>query len=175
MRILFPLATVVLLAGCVPPGAPPATEEVPMPAQRPVPVRPTPVAPVSGDWRDLPRTPGDWQYRGLSNGSAATYGVRGAAPMATLRCDRGGRQVTLLFATPRPTAGTVTVRTTSTQRSLTVQPMAGGVGVALPASDKLLDAIGFSRGRFVIEGAPVGRLVLPAWAEVLRVTEDCRG
>ncbi len=69
----------------------------------------------------------------------------------------------------------VTIRTTSTQRSLAVQPMAGGVGVALPASDKLLDAIGFSRGRFVVEGAGIGRLVLPAWAEVLRVTEDCRG
>lgn len=176
MRILFPLATVVLLAGCVPPGAPPATEEVPAPVLRPVPVRPTPAAPVSGDWRDLPRTPGDWQYRGLGTGSsAATYGTRGAAPVATLTCNRAGGQVTMTFATPRPVAGTITIRTTSTQRSLTVQPMAGGVGVALPASDRLLDAIGFSRGRFVVEGAPVGRLVLPAWAEVLRVTEDCRG
>ncbi|MGN5374876.1 hypothetical protein [Sphingomonas hankookensis] len=175
MRILFPLATIVLLAGCVPPGAPPATEEVPSPVQRPVPARPSPVAPAGSDWRDLPRTPGDWQYRGLGTGSAATYGVRGAAPMVTLRCDRPARQVTLLFATARPTAGMVTVRTTSTQRNLTVQPMAGGVGVVLPATDRLLDAIGFSRGRFMIEGVPVGRLVLPAWAEVLRVTEDCRG
>ena len=173
MRILFPLAAIVLLAGCVPPGAPPATEEVPAPVQRPVPVRPAPVTPVA-DWRDLPRTPGDWQYRGLGGGSAATYGVRGAAPLATLTCDRGAGKVTMLFATARPVAGPVTIRTTSTQRSLNVQPMAGGVGVALPASDRLLDAIGFSRGRFVVEGAPVGRLVLPAWAEVLRVTEDCR-
>lgn len=173
MRILFPLAAVVLLAGCVPPGAPPATEEVPAPVQRPAPVRPTPVAPVA-DWRDLPRTPGDWQYRGLGGGSMATYGARGAAPVATLTCDRAAGQVTMTFATPRPTAGSVTIRTTSTQRTLNVQPMAGGVGVSLAASDRLLDAIGFSRGRFLVEGAPVGRLVLPAWAEVLRVTEDCR-
>ena len=173
MRILFPLAAIVLLAGCVPPGAPPATEELPPPTLRPVPVRPTPVAPVA-DWRDLPRTPGDWQYRGLAGGSAATYGARGAAPVATLTCDRAAGQVTMLFANARPVAGSVTIRTTSTQRTLNVQPMAGGVGVALPASDRLLDAIGFSRGRFVVEGAPVGRLVLPAWAEVLRVTEDCR-
>ena len=177
MRILFPLAVIVLLAGCVPPGAPPATEEVPPPASRPVPVpvpvRPAPAAPV-GDWRDLPRTPGDWQYRGLGGGSAATYGARGAAPLATLTCDRAAGQVTMLFASARLVAGPVTVRTTSTQRSLNVQPMAGGVDVALPANDRLLDAIGFSRGRFVVEGAPVGRLVLPAWAEVLRVTEDCR-
>lgn len=173
MRILFPLAALALLAGCVPPGAPPATQEVPVPTYRPVSVRPAAVAPVA-DWRDLPRTPGDWQYRGIGGGSAATYGVRGAAPLATLTCDRAAGQVTMVFTTPRPVAGTLTVRTTSTQRPLTVQPMPGGVGVTLPASDRLLDAIGFSRGRFVVEGAPVGRLVLPAWAEVLRVTEDCR-
>ncbi|KQM37600.1 hypothetical protein [Sphingomonas sp. Leaf10] len=172
MRIKF-LAPALLLAGCVPPGAPPAPETVPSPTPRPAAVTPTP-APVS-DWRDLPRSPGDWQYRGLGTGSAASYGVRGAAPVATLTCNRSGRQVTMMFATLRPAAGTVTIRTTSTQRSLAVQPMAGGVGVALPASDKLLDAIGFSRGRFVVEGAGIGRLVLPAWAEVLRVTEDCRG
>ena len=69
MRILFPLAVLVLLAGCVPPGAPSAPQEVPVPAQRPVPARPAPVTPVA-DWRDLPRTPGDWQYRGLGGGSA---------------------------------------------------------------------------------------------------------
>lgn len=171
MRIKF-LAPALLLAGCVPPGAPPAPVTVPSPTPRPVPVTPAP--PPVGDWRDLPRAPGDWQYRGLGSGSAATYGVRGAAPVATLTCNRAARQVTMVFASPRPAAGTVTVRTTSTQRSLTVQPMAGGVGASLPASDKLLDAIGFSRGRFVVEGAAIGRLVLPSWAEILRVTEDCR-
>ena len=172
MRIKF-LAPVILLAGCVPPGAPPAPETVPSPTPRPVPVIPTP--PPVTDWRDLPRTPGDWQYRGLGNGSMATYGVRGAAPVATLTCNRTARQVTMAFATARPAAGVVTIRTTSTQRSLGVQPLAGGVGVALPAGDKLLDAIGFSRGRFVVEGVGIGRLVLPSWAEILRVTEDCRG
>lgn len=172
MRIRF-LAPFVLLAGCVPPGAPPAPRTVPSPGPRPAPVVPAP--PPVGDWRDLPRTPGDWQYRGLGTGSTATYGARGAAPVATLTCDRAAGQVTMAFATPRPVAGAVTVRTTSTQRSLSVQPMAGGVGFALPAGDRLLDAIGFSRGRFVVEGTGIGRLVLPAWAEILRVTEDCRG
>ncbi len=173
MRILLFLAPVVLLAGCVPPGAPPETETVPSPTPRPAPAPAAP-PPVAGDWRDLPRTPGDWQYRGVGGGSAATYGARGAAPVMTLTCNRSARQVTMTFATPRPVVGSVTIRTTSTQRSLSVRPMAGGVGVALPADDRLLDAIGFSRGRFVVEGAPIGRLVLPAWAEVLRVTEDCR-
>ncbi|KQM14485.1 hypothetical protein ASE73_09925 [Sphingomonas sp. Leaf24] len=172
MRIKF-LAPAFLLAGCVPPGAPPEPVTAPSPAPRPAAVAPT--APPVSDWRDLPRTPGDWQYRGLGTGSAATYGVRGAAPVATLTCNRAAKQVTMVLATPRPAAGTVTIRTTSTQRSVAVQPMAGGVGMALPASDRLLDAIGFSRGRFVVEGAGIGRLVLPSWAEILRVTEDCRG
>lgn len=171
MRIKF-LAPAVLLAGCVPPGAPPEPVSVPTPTPRPAPAVPAP--PPVADWRDLPRTPGDWQYRGLGTGSMASYGARGAAPVATLTCNRAAKQVTMVFATARPAAGTVTVRTTSTQRSLTVRPMAGGVGFALPAGEKLLDAIGFSRGRFVVEGAGIGRLVLPSWAEILRVTEDCR-
>ncbi len=50
-----------------------------------------------------------------------------------------------------------------------------GVSASLPANDPLLDAIGFSRGRFVVEQAGTPPLVLPAWAEVERVVEDCRG
>ncbi len=175
MRILFPLAPIVLLAGCVPPAAgPPATAPAPRPAPRPQPVLPAP-PPASSDWRDWALTPGDWQYRGLSGGSAASFGVRGATPVATLTCDRAARQVTLSLASAAPAAGTVAIRTSSTQRSLAVRPAPGGVAAVLPAADRLLDAMGFSRGRFVVEGAGVGRLVLPAWAEILRVTEDCRG
>ncbi len=172
MRILLPLASIVLLAGCVPPAAPPAAMPDPVPPSRPAPVVAAP--PAVGDWRDWPLTPGDWQYRGLGNGSVATYGARGGTPVATLRCDAAARQVTLLLASGRPAAGTIAIRTSSTQRSVAVQPATGGVALTLPASDRLLDAIGFSRGRFVVEGVGVGRLVLPAWAEILRVTEDCR-
>jgi hypothetical protein len=173
MRILLKFAPFVLLAGCVPPGAPPEATSESVPPPRPV---PTPVTPPAAaiDWTDLPLTPGDWQYRGLGNGSTATYGTRGGAPVATLTCDAGAQRVTLTFASSRPAAGSVAIRTSSTQRSLAVQPASGGVAAVLPASDRLLDAMGFSRGRFVVEGAGVGRLVLPAWAEILRVTEDCR-
>ena len=52
---------------------------------------------------------------------------------------------------------------------------AGTVAAALPAQDPLLDAMGFSRGRFIVELGGQAPLVVPAWAEVLRVTEDCRG
>ncbi len=175
MRISFLPAFVpaVLLAGCVAPSAPPPPPAAPMPTPGPAAPLPPP-PPLAADWNDWPFTPGDWQYRGVSGGSAATFGQRGGAPLATLTCDAASRRVTLMLATPRPAPGTVAIRTTSTQRTLPVQPVAGGVAATLASSDRLLDAMGFSRGRFVIEGAGVNRLVLPAWAEILRVTEDCR-
>jgi hypothetical protein len=46
--------------------------------------------------------------------------------------------------------------------------------VELGARDALVDAIGFSRGRFVVEGGGLAALVVPAWPEILRVAEDCR-
>ena len=42
-------------------------------------------------------------------------------------------------------------------------------------NDPLLDAIAFSRGRFVIEQTGQPPLVLPPHAEIGRVIEDCRG
>ena len=61
-------------------------------------------------------------------------------------------------------------------RTLAVQPTGGTpayVAVALTPRDALLDAMAFSRGRFIVEQAGAPTLVIPAWAEVPRVTEDC--
>ena len=59
----------------------------------------------------------------------------------------------------------MTIRTSSTART---------VSGTLPASDPLIDAMGYSRGRFIVETPGAPPLVIPAWAEVLRVAEDCR-
>lgn len=71
----------------------------------------------------------------------------------------------------------MTLRTTSAIRALATRPT-GGVppylAVAVAVRDPLLDAIGFSRGRFVIEQPGLPILVIPSWAEILRVVEDCR-
>jgi hypothetical protein len=40
--------------------------------------------------------------------------------------------------------------------------------------DSLLDAIAFSRGRFIVDGGGGLRLVLPASPEAARSIEDCR-
>ncbi|MEZ0241925.1 MAG: hypothetical protein ACAH11_01010, partial [Sphingomonas sp.] len=73
--------------------------------------------------------------------------------------------------------GTLTVRTSSTLRSVAAQPTGGTppyLAIELTPRDPLLDAIGYSRGRFVIEGGGLPHLVVPAWGEILRVIEDCR-
>lgn len=164
-------AGLVLVAGCVPaPSTPP-----PAPAPRPAPARapaPPPPAPTLGaDWRDWPRTPGDWHYRA----GRATYGVAGGAPLATLRCDPATRRVTLSRTGFAST--TLTLRTTSAVRAIPATPDVGApgmLGMAFAANDGFLDALGFSRGRFVIEGGGLPVLVIPAWPEILRVVEDCR-
>lgn len=172
MRVILAFASLSVLAACVAPSAPPPrpAPPAPVPAPAPAPAPPPPAA--SSDWRDWPLSPGGWSYRQDSRGSVALFGREGD-PSFTLRCDRSARQ---LHLTRRGAAGgTMTVRTSSTARSLSAGAGTDGASVSLPASDPLVDAMGYSRGRFIVETAPQPPLVVPAWAEVLRVAEDCRG
>lgn len=170
--ILAGVAGLTLLSACVPKAEAPAPAPV-----RPIPqpVRTPSSAPVpapSSDWRDWALTPGTWRYAGDPRGSRATFGA-GGAPLLTLVCDAGANVIRMTRA--GVAAGTLTVRTSTTARTLQTQVVVGGVEAVLPARDPLLDAMGFSRGRFVVEGGGGASLVVPAWAEVLRVVEDCRG
>lgn len=171
-RILLPLALVAAAAACVPrrEPAPP-----PQPTPPPAPAAPVP-APLAGDWRDWPLSPGTWTYRQDARGSLALFGPAGGDAALTLRCDRAARA---LYLSRAGTAATpLTVRTTSTTRALSVLPTGGTppyAAVALGAADPLLDAMAFSRGRFTVEQAARPPLVVPAWAEIGRVIEDCRG
>jgi hypothetical protein len=162
MRNLLACASLAILAGCVAPSAPPPApaRPVPVPAPAPAPAPPPPAA--SSDWRDWPVTPGNWSYRRDGHGTGAVYGSGGAA-VFSIQCEAGGSRLILARGTA---SGPMTIRTTSTARSLS--------GAALPASDPLIDAMGYSRGRFIVESASQPPLVIPAWAEVLRVAEDCR-
>lgn len=172
MRSIFlaGLAGLVVLSACVPKAEAPAPapiRPVPIPVRTPT---PPPAPPPSSDWRDWALSSGTWRYAADPRGSRATFGS-GAGPALMLTCDRGANSVRLTRT--GVSAGTVTVRTSTTARTLAVQPVAGGVEAVLPAADALLDAMGFSRGRFVVEGGGAP-LVVPAWPEVLRVVEDCR-
>jgi hypothetical protein len=132
--------------------------------------------PAAPDWRDLPLTPGDWVYsRDSSGGSQASFGSANSEASFVLRCDAAARQVTL----SREGAGAALhIRTSTSERTLPAtartEPLAY-LSAALPASDRLLDEMVFSRGRFTVETEGLARLVIPAWAEPARVVEDCRG
>lgn len=163
--------TAVALASCVPRVAPPP---VPVEPPRALPVPPPP-APRAVNWRDRPQTPGTWSYRRDERGSIALFGEPGDDASLTLRCDLGLRR--LYLSRPGTSLAPMTVRTTSTTRQLTVQPTGGTpphVAAAFAAGDPLLDAMGFSRGRFAVEQAGAEPLAVPAWAEIERVTQDCR-
>ena len=143
------------------------------PPPRVVALPPAPV-PLAADWRDWPMAPGTWRYAADARGSAATFGQVGA-PAAVLRCDRQGGRIFLSVAGATP--GMLTVRTSSASRTLPLGATGGVppyVAATLAVGDPLLDAIAFSRGRFALSRAGAGPIVLPAWAEVGRVIEDCR-
>ena len=170
----------LLITSCSAPVAPPPTTARPaLPVAVPT-VRATPpVAAVSnnrGDWRAWPVTAGEWVYRRDGRGSIALFGLPGRDAAMTLRCDSAARRIYL----SRQGSGTaaMTVRTSSVARVLRVAPTGGTpayVAVALAPTDPLLDAMGFSRGRYVMEQAGAPPLVVPARPEILRVAEDCRG
>ena len=177
MRIFLPFAVLALFAGCAAP--PPAPRSLPAPVVAPRAALPLPlrVAPVGPDWRDWPLTPGTWSYARDARGSIALFGPVGQQAALVLRCDRGARLLYLSRAGAQ--AATLTLRTTSLARSMNFVPTGNPadpyIAVALPPGDPLLEAMGFSRGHFVVEQPGVPVLVVPAWAEIERVTEDCRG
>lgn len=161
MRHVLALAPLAVLAGCVAPSSPPPAPARPAPVPAVAPAPPPPAA--SSDWRDWPLTPGNWRYRSAASGSSAVYGSAAGVNAFSIQCE-GGR---LNLVRAGATSGPMTIRTSSTARTV---PAA-----ALPADDPLIDAMGYSRGRFVVETPGAPPLVIPAWPEVLRVAEDCRG
>lgn len=120
-------------------------------------------------------TPGTWSYTRDDRGSIARFGAPASDALLTLRCDAGARRIYLSRAGAQP--GGLTIRTSSATRVVATAPTGGTppyAAVSLSPTDPLLDAIGFSRGRFVVEQAGAATLVVPAWPEIERVTEDCR-
>jgi hypothetical protein len=164
------LAAAAALAACSTPrqAPPPAPAPVRAPVVQPAPQpRPQPVVPDSA-WIDAPLAPGDW----TEERSVARFGAVGA-PSFVVRCVAPG-QVSLA-RTGASASPSMTVRTSSASRTLPARASAAGVEASLPASDPLLDAMFYSRGRYSIEVPGLPRLIVPSWPEPARVVEDCRG
>ncbi|MDP3674751.1 MAG: hypothetical protein Q8R44_06615 [Novosphingobium sp.] len=174
-RLLPTLAAIIVLSACAPQRKPlPAP---PPPAAAPRPVATATPAPPPADWRDAPVSPGTWRYEVAEGSSAARFGLVAGAPLATLTCDRAASQVALRRAGAAPSPVPLTITTSTATRAFTATPEAGPIPqlvLVLAARDPVLDAMAFSRGRFVIEVAGLPTLYLPARPEVGRLIEDCR-
>jgi hypothetical protein len=94
-----------------------------------------------------------------------------------LRCDRASRRIDIMRV--GGSSGSMTVRTSAGDFTWPASGVTDGrpaeAIVTLPAGDRALDAIAYSRGRISVEASGTARLILPVWAEVSRVIEDCRG
>ena len=175
LRLLL-IAGALAASACVSQREPAPQLQPQPPVRRPVQQQlPPPPPPAAEDWRDMPLTPGGWSYGNQGMTSQALFGAAGSASFI-VRCDRSTRRVTLARK-GAAAASMMVVRTTSTSRSLPVAAEAepGFISTTLTATDPLLDAIAFSRGRFTVEAQGLPMLVIPAWPEPARVVEDCRG
>jgi hypothetical protein len=118
---------------------------------------------------------GNWSYVATAGGSEARFLDASAREQFAIRCTRATRTVTLAKPVPAGTSA-LAVWTSSTTRSLpaTFDAATGMASAQLAAFDPLLDAMAFSRGRFGIAAPGGPPVVLPDWAELARVVEDCR-
>jgi hypothetical protein len=132
-------------------------------------------APVASNLESAMPIAGRWTFAPTAAGSEATFATSSGQPQLTIQCTRATRRIALIK--PGAASPSIWVWTSSQKKSLpaTYDAAAARVRAELPAFDSLLDAIAFSRGRFGVSvtGSPV--LVLPAWPEVARVIDDCRG
>ncbi len=170
MRLPFVPALLLAIAGCAPTTRPAAPRAPAAPAVISL------GATTPRDWRDLPQTLGTWTYAQDQRGSVAMFGEPGRDALAVLRCD--ARLHRLFLSRAGGGAGPFTIVTSSTTRQLPTGATGGTPpyhAALIPAADPLLDAMTFSRGRFVLDEPGAAPLALPAWAEIGRVIEDCRG
>ena len=132
-------------------------------------------APVASNLEYAEAMTGDWTYSSTATGSEATFSNSSGQPQLTIRCTRSNRRIALLKAATAPSPS-LWVWTSSQKRSLpaTYDAASARVSADLQAYDPFLDAIAASRGRIGFSSSGLAALVVPPWAEVGRVIEDCR-
>ncbi|ANU07585.1 hypothetical protein [Paraurantiacibacter namhicola] len=173
------IASAIAVAACVPQAeedtAPVST---PTPTPTPAPAPPQVITPTYDNWMDAPVTPGAWRYAAIDGGTAAFFGqgTSGGALFA-MQCRLADRSVILVRDGAASAPVMMRLRTETQDRMLTARPGGTGssfVATSLAASDNLLDAMAYSRGRFAVEVEGMAPLYVPAWPEVTRIIEDCR-
>jgi hypothetical protein len=176
MRFIILALPLILLACAKEPAPPPQAAPAPVTAA-PKPA-PRPVS-LSDNWQDAPRSAGDWVYRRDSRGSVALFGPSGADASFIIRCDSGARRIYLsrAGAFPGDDSGMMTIRASTGLKSFAIKnngDTPAYVAAVLPVNESQLDAMAFSRGRFLVSVKGSADLVIPSWPEIARVIEDCR-
>jgi hypothetical protein len=164
----------LLLASCVAPPPPPAQRAAPVPP--PVAAQPALMPRLSADWNDWPFSVGDWVYRRDDRGSIALFGPAGQNAVVSLRCDLQNRRIYVSREATAP-GQRIVIRTSSSTKEFAAKPTGGTpayLATEIMPMDAILDAMAFSRGRILLETDGHSPIILPAWAEIARVVEDCR-
>jgi len=132
-------------------------------------------APAIPDLSTATTLGGNWSWAQTTDGSEATFTDAYAHPQLTIHCTRATRRVSI--NKPASSAAPfVGVWTSSQTRNLpaSFDSKTARLSAQLAAFDPLLDAIATSRGRIGISVSGTPALIVPAWAEIARVVEDCR-
>jgi hypothetical protein len=168
LTILVPVSA---LTACVSAPPEPAPPQVVRPAPAPLPA-PAPVA----NWVDRALAPGTWAWRTDTRGAIALYGPVGTEAALVVRCDRAAQRIYV----SRPASGgtQMVLRATTGAQAYPARPTGGTpsyIAAELGVRDPQLDAIAFSRGRFMVQLDGAADVIVPAWPELARVIEECRG
>jgi hypothetical protein len=131
--------------------------------------------PVATDLTYVMPIAGSWSYAATNDGSEAAFSNASGQPQMWIRCTRSTRRVALIKAAAAASP-TLWVWTSSKTQSLpaTWDAASSRVSADLGAYDPLFDAIASSRGRIGFSTSGLAALVVPPWADVGRVIEDCR-
>jgi hypothetical protein len=118
---------------------------------------------------------GNWSWAQTADGSEATFTDAYSKVQLTVHCTRLTRRLSISKAASAA-APFLTIWTSSTTRNLpaSFNLATGKLSAELAAFDPLLDAIAASRGRIGVSVSGSVPLVVPPWAEIGRVVEDCR-
>ena len=136
---------------------------------------PPPAAPADSNLDYAKPIAGSWLYATTANGTAATFANSSGQRQLTVRCTRSTRRVAILTNASAASAS-MWIWTSSQIKTLpaTYDATTARVSAELGAYDSFLDAIAASRGRIGFSTSGLPALVVPPWAEVGRVIEDCR-
>jgi hypothetical protein len=118
---------------------------------------------------------GNWTYATGAGGSEATFVDAASKPQLWIRCARATRRVTISKAATAA-APSLNIWTSSQAKSAasSFDAVTGRLTTDFANYDPLLDAIASSRGRVGFSAGSQPPLVVPPWAEIARVIEDCR-